>query len=283
MALDDREAVAVLERISLVREDRNILSEVTLTIRPGQRWVVLGRNGSGKTSLARVLAWQLHPSSGTVRLGDDQLGACDARATRRRIGFVSAAFADSLRRDLSARDIVMCALHGALEPWWHTYGAVDRDAAERCLDASGLGWAPDRTFGSLSSGERQRVLLARALMTNPDLLILDEPCAGLDLVGREQLIDQIDGLDPGDPSHPPVVLVTHHLEEIPRTATHVLLLRDGEVVTSGPIVEHLNSATLTECLGIEIHVQHQDQRWSARAQRTSATTDPISESPQSVG
>jgi iron complex transport system ATP-binding protein len=233
--------------------------------------VVLGPNGSGKTTVARVSTLWEHPSSGTVRVLGEQLGRTDVRGLRRRIAFVSSAMADMIRPGLPARDVVMCGINAALEPWWHRYDEGDRAAAASALADSGLQHLSERTFGTLSSGERQRVLLARAHVTEPALVVLDEPNAGLDLGGREQLVDDLDARARG-PGSPPTVLVTHHVEEIPPAFTHLLALRRGEVVASGTIGETLSSAMLSDCFGVDVELHAHDgvggTRWTvSRADR----------------
>ena len=250
------------EGVSFVRDGTAILDSVDWTVRCGEHWVVLGPNGSGKTSLARIAALYEHPSSGTVDVLGQRLGRTDVRALRPRIGFVSAAMADLVRPQLAAADVVMCALHGALEPWWHHYTPEDRERAASLLGLMGVGHRVEHTFGSLSSGERQRVLLARSLMCGPELVIADEPNAGLDLGGREELVDRFDGIaGPGDP---PIVLVTHHVEEIPTRFTHLLAVRDGRVLDAGPIEATMSAELLSTCFGVDVRIGRDGERWWAR-------------------
>ena len=247
-------------------EGRTVLAGVDWTIEPGQRWVVLGPTGSGKTTLLRVASLYLYPTAGTVAVLGARAGPGDVRRFRHRIGLASAALAQQLRPELSARDVVMTARFGALEPWWHTYDDADRAKAEALLDRFGVGDRADQAFGTFSSGERQRVQLARTLMTDPDLVLLDEPTAGLDLGGREDLLLRLTGLA-RDPSTPPLVLVTHHADEIPEGFTHALVLGFQRVVAQGPIDEVLTAEVLTEAFGLPLSVEHRDGRWSARAER----------------
>lgn len=260
------EPVLVLEHVSVVRDGRALLDDVGWTVRPGEHWVVLGPNGSGKTTLVRVASLWLHPSAGTVRVLGGELGHVDVRTHRERIGLSSAGLADGLRPTLRAADVVVTARHGALEPWWHHYTAEERDRAAALLDRLGAGTLAARAFGTLSSGERQRVLLARALMADPGLLLLDEPCAGLDVGGREALVASLATLA-ADPATPPMVLVTHHLEEIPPGFTHALLLRGGRVAAAGPAGEVLTDAGLSACFGLPLAVARDPGtgRWSATA------------------
>lgn len=251
-----------LEAVGLTRDGRHLLDEVDLTVAPRERWVVLGANGSGKTSLLAIAALRLHPSRGQVEVLDHVLGRSDVRRLRRRVGFASQALADALRADLSARDIVMTAKQGALEPWWHRWDDADREEAAACLARMGLAPFASRAFGTLSSGERQRVLVARTLMGDPGLVLLDEPSAGLDLGARERLVSDLGRLA-ADETTAPVVLVTHHLEEVPTSFTHALVLRGGRVLARGPLVETLTSEVLGEAFGLHLDVRHHAGRWSA--------------------
>lgn len=240
-----------------------IVDRVDWTVDSGENWVVLGPNGSGKTTLLRIAALLLHPTKGAVTVLGETLGSVDIRSMRSRIGYASAALADSLRPSITAEDVVVTSLHGALEPWWHNYQDDQRKAARNLLDRVGCGHRADHRFGTLSSGERQRVLLARLLMTNPELLLLDEPTAALDLAGREQLIVVLETLA-ADPSTPPMVLVTHHVEEIPAGFTHGLLMANGSVVVSGRLEAVLTEANLAQCFGVEVRLTQTHGRWSAR-------------------
>ncbi len=253
-----------LAGVGVVRGDRQILTGVDWTVRDGERWVVLGLNGSGKTTLVRIASLYLHPSAGRVTVLDETLGRTDVRVLRRRIGFSSAGFADLLRPDVTATDVVVTAKNAALEPWWHEYSDEDRDRAVQLLARMGVAHAASQSFGTRSSGERQRVLLARTLMTDPGLLLLDEPTAGLDVAGREDLVDTLGSLAM-DPTTPPMVLVTHHLEEIPVAFTHVLLLREGRVLEQGPLRDVLRDDALSQCFGLPLTVcENGDGRWTAR-------------------
>jgi iron complex transport system ATP-binding protein len=254
-----------LHDVSLVREHRTILAPLSWEIRADERWLVLGPNGCGKTTLLRIASLYLHPSTGTVRVLGELLGRTDVRRLRRRIGVASAALASELRPALTAQDVVMTAKYAALEPWWHTYEPADRARAVECLDRMGVAAWADREWGGLSSGEQQRVLLARSLMNEPELVLLDEPSARLDLGGREQLIAALGELV-AEPTAPPLVLVTHHVDEVPPGMTHALLLRDGAVLASGPIDTTLTAASLSECFGVSLDLQRRaNGRFSAYA------------------
>lgn len=254
-----------LRQISVVRDGRTIVNDVSLRVEASQRWLVLGPNGSGKTTLVRIAALHDHPTRGDVEVLGETLGRTDVRTLRRRIGWVSASFAEQLRPESMVLDVVMTAKNAALEPWWHRYDDVDRRRARECLERRGVGTLASRTFGSLSSGEQQRVLLARALMNDPGVVILDEPSARLDLGGREQLVRALTELV-ADPTAPPLVLVTHHLDEVPPGMTHVLLLREGFVLRSGPIGTTLDDDALSECFGLRLQlIRRPDGRLSAWA------------------
>lgn len=255
---------ARLVGVGLRRDGRAILRGIDWTVEPEHRWVVLGPNGSGKTTLLRIASLWLHPSEGTVEVLGHELGRTDLRALRSRIGVASAALADRLRPDLSVADVVLTARRGALEPWWHTYGDDDRAIAADALDQLGVAHLAERPFATLSSGERQRVQLARTVAARPELLFLDEPAAGLDLGGREELVGRL-GAIVASPDTGPTVLVTHHVEEIPIGFTHALLLRDGTVVAAGPIGETLRDDLLGETFGLPVEVREQGGRWQARA------------------
>ena len=223
-------AALELHGVGLDREARVLLDGIEWVVRPDERWVVLGPNGCGKTSLLRIASLYLHPSRGTVHVLGEELGRCDVRTVRAHIGLASQAFADLLRADLAAREVVVTARYGALEPWWHEYTATDRARAADLLDRLGVASMAERRFGSLSTGERQRVQLARTLMGDPGLLLLDEPAAGLDIAAREDLVERLGSLAV-DPATPPAVLVTHHVEEIPAGYGHLLLLRAGRILS----------------------------------------------------
>ena len=252
--------------VGLTRDGRDILDGVDWEVGHADRWIVLGPNGSGKTSLVRIAAFHTHPTRGDVEVLGHRLGRVDTRKLRDQIGLASSALADQLRPGIAALDIVVTAQHGALEPWWHTYTDDDRADALTCLDRMGVARFADREFGTLSSGERQRVLLARTLMAQPGVILLDEPSAGLDLGGREGLVQSLADLA-ADVGAPPVVFVTHHVEEIPPGFTKLLLLRDGRVARSGDLAETLTSDVLSEVFGLKLRVRFDDGRYTAVARR----------------
>ena len=265
-----------LVNVSFVRDGRVILAPLTWKVLPDQRWVVLGANGSGKTTLLKIASMYEHPSSGDVHVLGEQLGRTDVRVLRRRIGYMSPSLAVQLRPELRCLDIVMTAKYAALEPWWHRYDEADEARALACLERMGVAWLAERPLVTTSSGEQQRVLLARTLMNDPAVLLLDEPSARLDLGGREQLVQALAELTT-DPAAPPLILVTHHLDEVPPGMTHVLMLREGQVVATGPIDRVLNSARLSECFGMPLTLERRDDgRFSAWSpQAATVARDPM--------
>ncbi len=256
--------VLKLSEVRLVRDNTTILDGVDWHVRRGERWVVLGPNGSGKSSLCQIVALYVHPSSGSVSVLGGRLGRVDTRALRLRIGVTSAALATMIRPNMTSEQVVVAGKHAALAHWWHTYEEADWEQARACLRRVGCQDHSAQRFGTVSSGERQRILVARALMTDPDLLVLDEPTAGLDLPGREQLIQTLSGLAQNSDA-PSLIVVTHHVDEVPPGFTHALLLANGRVSASGPIQDVLTSARLTDCFGIKLAVEQRHDRWRAWA------------------
>jgi iron complex transport system ATP-binding protein len=256
--------ILALRDVVVVRDGRPILHDISWSVDADQRWVVLGRNGCGKTTMVQLASLYMHPSSGTVEVLGEALGRMDVRAMRGRIGLASAALANQLRPQLLARDVVVTAKNAALEPWWHHYDDADYERVYQLLDRFGCLSHAQQEFATLSSGERQRVLLARTLMCDPALVLLDEPTAGLDLGGREELVKSLSDLA-ADPTTSPVVLVTHHLEEIPPSFTHALLLREGRILAAGPMAEVISSESISECFGVKVDVEQYGQRYAARA------------------
>ncbi len=260
-----------LQDVTIRRGTTTILDEISWTVRDGERWVVLGRNGAGKTTMLQVASGRMHPTSGTADLLGSRLGRVDVFELRPRIGLSSAALADRIPSGETVRDVVLTAAYGVTGRWREAYEELDEERAEDLLRAFSVEHLADRYFGTLSEGERKRVQIARSLMSDPELLLLDEPAAGLDLGGREELVAALAELA-GDRRSPVLVLVTHHVEEIPPGFTHLLLLRDGRVHAAGPLDEVLTSETLSGAFGLELTVERHDAasgaRWSARAARS---------------
>jgi iron complex transport system ATP-binding protein len=255
--------VAQLEDVSIIRSGVTLLSGITLSIAENQRWVILGANGAGKTTLLQVLAAQIHPSRGRATLLGERLGAVDVFELRPRIGVSSAALADHLPKGESVADVVISAAYGVTGRWREHYAETDRRRAQQLMWQLRVENLADRTFGTLSEGERKRVQIARALMTDPEMLLLDEPAAGLDLSGREALVGTL-GEICLNPTAPTTVLVTHHLEEIPLGITHALLLKQGRMVAAGPLARTLSSELVSYTFDLPLEISTIDGRWSAR-------------------
>ena len=256
-------AVLEFSDVSVRRGDALLLDRITWVVRDGERWVILGPNGAGKTTLLQVAGAQLHPSGGAAGVLGELLGAVDVFELRPRIGLTSAALAERLPRTELVRDVVISAAYGVLGRWRESYDDLDHSRADDLLVEVGVQHLADRTFGTLSEGERKRVQVARALMTDPELLLLDEPAAGLDLGGREDLVSTLSTLA-YDPDSPATVLVSHHVEEIPPGFTHALLLRQGRVVAQGPMEDVLTERSLSAAFGMPLVLTHEDGRYAAR-------------------
>jgi iron complex transport system ATP-binding protein len=263
---DGHTSVVRLAGVAVVRNQVALLDDITWSVGWGERWALLGPNGSGKTTLLRVMGAGLWPTRGTVEILGEHLGRVDMRELRKRITVVSASVARTLRPAQSAMDVVLTGKHAALETWWHEYNDHDRYRAAALLTEAGFGGDlfAQRAFGLLSEGERQQVLLARALMGDPELILMDEPAAGLDLGAREGLLARLAALA-ADPAVPPMILVTHHLEEIPPGVTHAALLRRGGLLAAGPIADVLTDATVSNAFGVAVAVERRGGRWSARS------------------
>ena len=253
-----------LTDVTLRRGDNQILDGLTWSVGPADRWVIIGPNGAGKTSLVTLCSARAHPTTGTVDILGEPLGETKTQELRIRIGLASAALADRIPPGETVRDLVMTAAYGITGRWREEYEKVDEIRADDLLSAFGMHAFADRTFETLSEGERKRVQIARALMTDPELLLLDDPAAGLDLGGREELLGALSELA-GDRRSPAMVMVTHHVEEIPAGFTHALLLRDGKAVAQGRLVDTLTSANLSATYGMPIQLFAQDGRWTARS------------------
>ncbi|MFN8183750.1 MAG: ABC transporter ATP-binding protein [Candidatus Nanopelagicales bacterium] len=248
--------------VSVIRSGNAILSGVHWAVEEGENWVVLGPNGAGKTTVLQIAATLIHPSRGTAEVLDERLGAVDVFDLRPRIGLASSALAAQVPDGERVRNVVMTSAWAVLGRWRESYDPADEQRTRALLQAWGLTGLAEHRFGTLSEGERKRCLIARALMSDPELLLLDEPAAGLDLGGREDLLRRIDVLS-GQPDAPTLVMVTHHVEEVPRGTTHVLLLREGQVVAAGPVAATLTSENVSTAFGIDVVVERHGDRWSA--------------------
>jgi len=257
-------AVLDFAGVTITRGEARLLDRVDWTVEEGERWVVLGPNGAGKTTLLQVASTHIHPTDGVVGILGEVLGTVDVFELRPRIGLASAALADRIPRGERVIDVVVTATYAVTGRWREQYEDVDNDRAMRLLRRLGVAALGERTFGTLSEGERKRVQIARALMADPELMLLDEPAAGLDLGGREQLLRTLGALAL-DEDAPAMVLVTHHVEEIPPGFTHVLLIRDGAIVAAGPLESTLTAANLTATFGLPLALDRHVDRWSARA------------------
>ena len=258
-------SVAELAGVSVRRGTTLPLDDVNLSIDEGQRWVVIGPNGAGKTTLLSILATHLYPTKGVVGILGEVLGAVDVFELRPRIGLTSPTVAHRIPARERVRDVVVSASYAVNGRWREHYDEMDFDRAGRLMDYFGVVELADRTYGTLSEGERKRVEIARAMMTDPELLLLDEPGAGLDLGGRERLVSTLAQLC-ASPYAPTTVLVTHHVEEIPAGITHALLLSGGRVAASGPIGEVLTDELMSAVYGMPLRIEQADDgRWTAKA------------------
>jgi iron complex transport system ATP-binding protein len=257
-------SVVQLEGVSIIRSGATLLADVNWKVEEDQRWVIIGPNGAGKTTLLQILGAQWHPSRGTASILGETLGAVDVFELRPRIGVTSAALADRIPKSERVSDVVVSAAYAVMGRWREDYDELDHSRARLLMQQLQVDHLGDRTFGTLSEGERKRVQIARALMTDPELLLLDEPAAGLDLTGREALVTTLSDICT-DPYAPATVLVTHHVEEIPRGITHAMLLKHGRVVAAGPIADTLTGPKMSATFDLLLEVSSTEGRWSARA------------------
>lgn len=258
------EYVLELRDVSVRRGERTILGPLTFAIRPGERWVVLGPNGAGKSTLLQILATRYFPSTGSVHVLDKEMGKVDLAELRTRIGICGALISEDIPDDEVVRDVVLTAAYAILGRWNEAYDLWDESRAVALLTTFGVRDLADRTYGTLSEGERKRVQISRALMADPELLLLDEPAAGLDLGGREDLLKRF-SLFASDPLAPASILVTHHIEEIPAGTTHALILKDGGIAVSGPIADVITSEHISAIFGLPITVVREGDRFFARS------------------
>jgi iron complex transport system ATP-binding protein len=257
------DAVLELADVTVRRGGANLIESVDWTVEEDERWVVLGPNGAGKTTLLQVASAQIPPTPGVAGILGEVLGTVDVFELRPRIGLTSAALAERIPREEIVHDVVVSASYSVLGRWREHYDDLDHDRADELLTELGAGRLSRRTFGTLSEGERKRVQIARALMTDPELLLLDEPAAGLDLGGREDLVSTLSVLAT-DETAPATVLVSHHVEEIPPGFTHAMLMRAGRVVAAGPLEQVLTEEVVSTTFGMPLQLLHEDGRWAAR-------------------
>ena len=250
--------------VGVVRDGATLVDHVDWLVDQDQRWVILGPNGAGKTTLLRIASTRLFPTRGTVDILGERLGRVDVFELRPRIGLSSAALGERIPAREKVKDVVLTASYGMVGRWRERYDIHDEVRAEHVLKQLGCAHLADRTYGTLSEGERKRAQIARALMTDPEMLLLDEPAAGLDLGGREDLVARLAAVA-ADPDAPTAVLVTHHVEEIPVGFTHALLLRGGQVVAAGPLHESMTQESLSHTFGIALRLDYRDGRFAARA------------------
>lgn len=258
------EQVLKLLDVSLVYEDEPVLSDINLEVGQGERWVVLGQNGAGKTSLFRIASASLRPSAGLATVLGETLGRTDMRQLRKRIGISSTSIADKLRRDLIVEEVVLTGRFGDLAPWWHEYSSQDVRRMSDLLAMAGVHHLGRRIFSSLSAGEKQQVLIARALMSDPLLLMLDEPTSGLDMGARERFLERLNILV-GEHEKLSLLMITHHIEDVPPSSTHALLLKSGRVVSVGAIRDVLNDENLSEAFDFPLKVEKYAGRYRAVA------------------
>jgi iron complex transport system ATP-binding protein len=255
-----------LRGVSVRRDTSLLLRNVDWTASEHERWIIIGPNGAGKTTLLQVAATMLFPTEGTVEVLGQRLGAVDVFDLRPRIGLTSASLAERVPAGEKVIDLVLTASYAILGRWKEEYDSADVTRAVELLDALGCAHLIRRRFSTLSEGERKRVQIARAMMPDPEILLLDEPAAGLDLGGREDLLRRLSALA-RDPRAPMLVLVTHHVEEVPDGFTHAMLLRRGSVLAAGPIDEVFTARNLSRCFGVALEMEHRDARWTAWAVR----------------
>ena len=256
------DVVIAVEAATVTRGGADLIRSVSWQVELDERWVVLGPNGAGKTTLLSLAGARLYPTRGKVHVLGEKLGRTNVNELRTRIGFTSAALA--LPPDETVLDVVLTASWAVVGRFREAYDRVDEVRALRLLDQFGVAALAGRPYDTLSEGERKRVQIARAMMTDPELLLLDEPAAGLDLGAREDLVRRLADLA-ADPDSPTIVLVTHHVEEIPRGFTHALLMRDGGIVAQGLVRDTVTAENLSAAFGLPLEVSAVDGRFTARA------------------
>jgi iron complex transport system ATP-binding protein len=263
--MPDADVAACLKEATVTIDGRTVLGPVSLAIGRNERWALLGPNGAGKTTLFSLLGAQRSPSTGEVKVLGEVLGRTDLRRLRTRIGLVSHRVADALSWQVSALDVVLTGKAGLLAPWWASFSEQDRLGARQLLDELSCGELADRPFAECSQGERQRILVARSLLGGHELLLLDEPTAGVDLPGREALISMLEALA-ASPAKVTTVMTAHTLEELPPSLTHAALLRKGRLLVAGPVDEVVSSEALSACFGMPLRLERRGGRLSAWAE-----------------
>jgi iron complex transport system ATP-binding protein len=258
------DTVIAFDRISVIRSGNFLVRSISWQVELDERWVILGPNGAGKTTLLNLASARMHPSRGSAYVLGERLGRTDVNELRTRIGLSTGQFGERIPPDERVLDVVVTAAWSVVGRWRESYDPQDEARARRLLHQLGMGALVDRAFGTLSEGERKRTLIARALMTDPELMLLDEPTAGLDLGGREDLVARLTELAL-DPDSPAMVLVTHHVEEIPPGFTHGMLLREGTIVAAGLLGEVMTAGNLTKTFGLPLVVDRFGDRYAARA------------------
>jgi iron complex transport system ATP-binding protein len=257
------DAVITVERATVTRGGNHLIRGISWQVELDERWVILGPNGAGKTTLLNLAGGRLHPTRGTVEVLGARLGRVDLAELRTRVGLASAGLAETVPPAERVADVVLTASWSVVGRFRERYDEMDAARARDLLDQFGVAHLAERPFGTLSEGERKRALIARALMTDPELLLLDEPAAGLDLGAREDLVRRLADLA-ADPDAPALVLVTHHVEEIPPGFTHALLLRDGGAVAQGLLADTLTADNLSKTFDVPLKLSFVDGRWAAR-------------------
>ena len=257
--------VVAMVDVSVVRSGKTILKDISWTINDNERWVVIGPNGAGKTTLLQIFQTMIFPTEGLVEILGEFLGLVDVFEIRPRVGFASASMIDHFPEHETALDVVKTSAYSMTGTWRENYEKADIVRARNLMSDWSVDSLAEQPFKVLSEGEKKRVLIARALMANPEILLMDEPAAGLDIVGREEMVTQLEKFAKNQNS-PVLVLITHHVEEIPDGFTHVLCLRDGEIVAKGKIQEILNDEIMSRTFGIDLHVEQistaRGLRWS---------------------
>lgn len=262
------ERVVNLQNVTVHRGGKNILAKINWQVQAHERWVIMGPNGAGKTTLMQICTGFLHPTSGTAEILGQQLGRTDVRELRTRIGLSSAALNNYLPLDETVFNTVLTAAYAVTGRWRERYDEIDYARTRQLLNDWGLSGYEERLIGTLSEGERKRTHIARALMSDPEILILDEPAAGLDVAGREDLVSRLANLA-GNPESPCLILVTHHVEEIPPNFSHALLLSDGQVSAMGNVHDVIRSEPMSNAFKTPLDVEFGDDRWYARGRTPS--------------